>query len=567
MDKSLGSLQSVAALEDDLKSCLKVSQFLFEDKSLEEFLALLLEECIKRTRADRGSIFLVDRDARILRGWAMTGVDKPSSFTMRLDQGIVGEVVSKGLLLNIQNAYLDARFFREVDNATGYKTKAILCAPIISASLGNRREIWGAIEVLNPKNKECFEKFDERTLNNILTFAALRLKQYSQIKSLLETKANLEDEVARVKGFFDETNALARMVGSSPPMEKLKQMIWAAAPFDSNVLITGESGTGKELVAQCLHGLSPRRNKPFVAINCAALPESLQESELFGIEGGVATGVTRRSGKIEAAHGGTLFLDEVAEMSLSMQAKLLRALQEKEVTRVGGHTPIKVDTRIICATHRDLTHMVSHKTFREDLYYRLHVLQINVAPLRERTTDVPTLANHFLAALNKKYRTHTVKTFASETLALLSRLEWPGNVRQLQNEVERLYVVSGAQHSLIEASHLTLGLQKEEYQKSITDYQTFLRTGGSNPAEAHPTLADSTLDQEGNELGNGILKLHVQGKSLSDIINTTERILVKSLLVKHQGNKTRIAEELGISREGLRKMLARWGESDELLAQ
>lgn len=581
------SLHSVTSLEDDIKTCLKIAEFVLSEKSLDAFLNLVLLESVKRLRADRGSIFLVDRNASCLRGYAMTGVELPTMLQIELEQGIVGEVVSTGMPLNVRNAYLDPRFYQGVDSLTGYKTHAILCAPISSAPGGRRqteqverigsrgasankgtladkgitprnggrdnREIWGALELLNPIGRDTFGEDDERSLLSIVSFAALRLQEYSNIEALLEHQERLEHEVAKVRGYSTESKALAGLVGSSPALDKLKQLIWAAAPFDSNVLISGESGTGKELVAHCLHALSLRKNNPFVALNCAAIPESLMEAELFGIESGVATGVTKRAGKIEQAAGGTLFLDEIGEMTPATQAKLLRALQEREITRVGGKEAIQVDVRFISATHRNLIELIAQKSFREDLYYRLHVVQINVPSLRERATDVALLATTFLDRLNERYPSHLKKTFAPAVLAMLSKLEWPGNVRQLQNEVERLFVVSGRETSVIESSHLTASLEGDEAKRNFEIFQDFLRQKDTCKAQVNSQSSEEIF-------GSALMQIATEGKTLPDIVDAVERFVIKSTLEKCLGNKSKVAEKLGISREGLRKMLARLGD-------
>ena len=540
--ESQKAISDVNALEAELASCLKIAEFLFEEKPLDEFLRLVLNEAVSRLDADRGSFFLIDPTRDTLVGFAMTGVAMPETIEIQRGKGIVSEAIDHCRVLNIQNAYLDDRFFKGVDVVTGYKTRAILCAPIVSLGSKQRGEVWGALEILNPKNKECFDPSDEQSLQHLLTFAGLRLKEHSHLTTLLSNQERLETEVARVRGFSDETNALKQLVGGTPEIEKLKQMIWSVAPFDSNVLVQGESGTGKELVAQCVHALSGRNKKPFVAINCAAIPESLQEAELFGIESGVATGVSKRVGRIEQAHEGTLFLDENGEMSLQTQAKMLRALQEREIVRVGGKEPIKVDVRVVAATHRNLADLIAQKLFREDLYYRLNVVQILIPPLRERKTDIALLAHAFLVRLNERYKVTPPKAFSSSTLSFLAHSEWPGNVPQLQNEVERMFVVSGTNPLL----HLAESASNASAVRLDSSTQADLQA--IQPGEQCDALNIETLS------------VPLSGKTLAEILEETEQLLVRNSLKKHGGNKSRVAESLGISREGLRKMLARWGD-------
>ncbi len=563
--KGSATKDKVQALEHDIQSCLKIAEFVLHEKSIDDFLNLVLEECISRLDADRGSIFLLDKNENILKGFATTGVDKSINLQIPASQGIVGETVSSGKILNIKNAYSDSRFFKEIDTLTGYETKSILCSPIAthlahkSAHKQKSINILGAIELLNPKNKLCFDTMDEASLSHILSFASLRLNEYTNIEHLLKSKKKLEQEVAHVRGFFDDETSLSRIVGSSVSVENLKQIIWSAAPFDSPILIQGESGTGKELVAHCIHALSSRKNGPFIALNCAAIPESLMEAELFGIESGVATGVSKRIGKIESAHGGTLFLDEIGEMSAPTQAKLLRAVQEKEIVRVGGKSPINVDVRFVSATHRNLKDMISQHTFREDLYYRLHVVQINVPCLRERKSDIAALAISFLETLNQKYNNCVNKSFSPEVLVKLTQNQWPGNVRQLQNEVERLFVISGTNSPAIELSHLSL---QEDFNAEENN-SDFLNHANLKTLEVSIGTPPDSCESEIRGLA---LHINILNKSLPEVQLIAEKLLIAESLKKNKGNKSRVAEELGISREGLRKMMARWGESHDRVA-
>jgi transcriptional regulator with PAS, ATPase and Fis domain len=244
----------------------------------------------------------------------------------------------------------------------------------------------------------------------------------------------LEEENKALKGRLAQEVAGRRIVAHAPPMRRVLDVVERVAPRSVNVLVRGESGTGKELVAKLLHHLSGREGA-LIAVNCAALPESLLESELFGIEGGVATGVQARPGKFELANGGTLFLDEIGDMETALQVRLLRALQEREVTRVGGRRPIPVDVRLVAATHQDLETLVSDGRFREDLYYRLKGVEIELPPLRERRQDIPHLVRAFLEEFCRREGI-PVPALRSEALALLLAYDFPGNVRELQNVIE-----------------------------------------------------------------------------------------------------------------------------------
>jgi DNA-binding NtrC family response regulator len=264
------------------------------------------------------------------------------------------------------------------------------------------------------------------------------------MRALLERalqQGRLLEETERLSRQLSYQGVLGEMVGDSPPMQEVFSLIRQVAPTTASVLITGESGTGKELVARAIHRLSPRSGGPFVAVNCAALPESLVESELFGHEKGAFTGAQyRKKGKFEVADGGTVFLDEISDISLKTQTDLLRVLQEKEIVRVGSNQPIKVDFRCVAATNKNLEALVKAGTFRPDLYYRLHIFCIDLPPLRDRREDIPLLVAHFL---NKfcMLTSRPVPQISAEALQVLMNHEWPGNVRELENAVERALVV------------------------------------------------------------------------------------------------------------------------------
>jgi len=255
-------------------------------------------------------------------------------------------------------------------------------------------------------------------------------------------RRRLRAEAGRLRERLSERHRIHSIIGASPAMQKVFDVVLQVAPSRASVLITGESGTGKELIAAAIHEHSPRAGGPFVKLHCAALAETILESELFGHERGAFTGaVSRRDGRFQQADGGTLFLDEIGEISPQTQVKLLRFLQEREFERVGGNQTIKVDVRIIAATNRDLLQHVKDGKFREDLYYRLNVVSMNVPPLRDRPSDIPLLAAHFL----RKYSQANEKTiagFSDEALERLARYAWPGNVRELENAVERAVVVA-----------------------------------------------------------------------------------------------------------------------------
>jgi len=348
---------------------------------------------------------------------------------------------------------------------------------------------------------------------------------FDELKIVMERAAehtSLKEENRRLKeglsGDFDRRN----IIGNSPGIITLLELVAKVASSDAGVLITGESGSGKELIAGAIHFNSPRRQGPFVQVNCAAITETLLESELFGHEKGAFTGALRqKEGRFRQAHSGTLFLDEVSEMSPGMQVKLLRALQEREITRVGGETPIKLDVRIIAATNRDLEQDVAEGRFREDLFYRLDVISLRVPPLRERREDIPILARHFLARFAEKNR-KDLKGFTPQAMDRLLRYGWPGNVRELMNAVERSVVLSISGY--VEAD----------------DLPRTLRTGKETAKE--PTEAP---------VPEGALPLEV-----------VEKATILKTLEAANGNKSETARRLGITRRTLHKKLKAYGVMD-----
>ncbi|PYM15836.1 MAG: sigma-54-dependent Fis family transcriptional regulator [Candidatus Rokuibacteriota bacterium] len=336
------------------------------------------------------------------------------------------------------------------------------------------------------------------------------------IRRALERRS-LEREVVFLRSELARRTDEDPLVGQHPTMVKLGRVISQIARTTTTVLITGESGTGKELIARAVHRQSPRRDKPFVAVNPAAISETLMESELFGHEKGAFTGATRQKlGKFELAQGGTLFLDEIGTLKAELQAKLLRVLQERELERVGGVRTIKMDVRIIAATNVDLKQAVGHGTFRDDLYYRLNVVPIEVPPLRDRADDVPLLAEHFVRRYSREFG-KPVLGIAPEALAVMRDYSWPGNVRELQNIIERL--VNIVEGPIIGVNDLPLDLL-------LPDHRTKLRD-----AEALPL------------------------KRASDEF---ERQIVLRVMERVGWNQSEAARILGVHRNSLKRKLAEW---------
>ncbi len=317
---------------------------------------------------------------------------------------------------------------------------------------------------------------------------------------------------------------LEQLVGVSEPMQQVLEFVQKVADSDSTVMIQGESGTGKELVARMLHFNSLRRDRPLVPVNCGAIPENLLESELFGHEKGAFTGATHaRMGRFELAHGGTIFLDEIGELSLSLQVKLLRVLQEREFERVGGNRTIHVDVRIIAATNQDLETMVEERRFRQDLFYRLNVIPIVIPPLRERRTDIPLLIDHFLTRFNQSKHTEVIG-LDDEALRLLTEYDWPGNIRELENMMERMAVLK--KQGILSSEDLPQKISR----KSIIP-----------------------------ELKEQFIRLSEDGIHLSREVEQYEKHLIMEALKKANGVTARAAQLLHLNRTTLVEKLKRKG--------
>jgi Nif-specific regulatory protein len=429
--------------------------------------------------------------------------------------GIAGHAAMTGEVVNVPDAYEHPLFYKEVDLETGYHTRNLLAVPLKSS----RDEVIAVGEAVN-KHHGHFSDEDAKTMQGLLAPFA---------KSIESIPLKKPSGVTETHGHPADGFSTQKIVGMSHKVEAIIRLIDQIRDASVDVLIQGENGTGKELVAKALHHSSPRSNRPFVALNCAALPDNLVEAELFGIEKGVATGVERRIGKFEAANGGTLFLDEIGDLSLAAQAKILRVLQERAVDRVGGGKPIPIDVRVIAATNRDILASIKEKQFREDLYYRIKVIHIQTPPLREIREDIPVLANHFLEKHCKAMRVE-LKSFTPGAMQCLVRCSWPGNNRQLENEIKRLL-----------ASVRGKTITEEHLDQSIRNCET--AETAAPPAEQPKPAAPAQPAKQ----------------TLASAVEALERRMIEDALRQCNGNKQRAAQVLDLSRQGLIKKLKRLG--------
>jgi len=432
-----------------LERIIEISRHWSQTQRTDDLLQQIAEASTQLLAAERASIFLWDQANRSLVGRPALGVED-NELRLPDDAGVVGQVVRTGEPRRVDRDEAQREVDRRVDRKLGFQTRNLLCVPLRSP----RGDLFGAFEMLNKIGGD-FTDEDQTALTELAAHAAIALENTQQYERLLRVQRHLTEQAAE----------RVRMIGECPVIESLRSTIARIADTDLALLIQGENGTGKEIVAQLIHYLSHRRDQPLVAVNCAALTETLLESELFGHEKGAFTDAhTARPGKFELAGGGTLFLDEIGDMSPGGQAKLLRVLEEKVVVRVGGSRPIHTDARVIAATNQNLARMVRERRFREDLFFRLNVVTLDLPPLRERGEDVLLLAEHFLDEFSVKARRKPLKLTAAARKRLLSHT-WPGNIRELRNLMERLAYL--AQGDTVEAEDLSFILAPDPASTAI----------------------------------------------------------------------------------------------------
>ncbi len=484
----------------ELTLLFEISRILDEDMDLKEVIHPLLESMAENIGMQRATITLLNRKTGELSIEAAYGLSSQEKMKGRykVGEGITGKVVETGQPMIIPNIEDEPSFLDKTGARKSWQNKqtSFICVPIKS---GN--EVIGtfSIDRLNQEGEMDLDD-DVRLLSIVSSMIAravqLRQRSEEEKQRLLEENTRLQKEL---KAKFQPDN----MVGNSQAMQEVFDLMSQVSGSDATVLIRGESGTGKELVAQAIHYNSLRADKPFIKINCAALPESVIESELFGHEKGAFTGaMNTRKGRFEMADGGTIFLDEIGEISPMTQVKLLRVLQEREIERVGGSETIKVNVRILAATNRNLEEEIENNTFREDLYYRLNVFPIHIPPMRERKTDLMLLADFFTEKYSKRNRKH-IKRISSSAIDLIMSYHWPGNVRELENCIERAVLLSTDQ--VIHAYHLPPSLQSAE----------------SSNTGIHSTLQEA--------------------------VENLEKELISEALKSNRGNMARAARKLGIT--------------------
>jgi Nif-specific regulatory protein len=415
----------------------EISTWVSSVQDLDQLLELIIETATRMMDAKASSLLLLDPKTKKLYFKVATGEKKEDvkRFEIELGQGIAGYVAQTGESLLIPDVTKEPRWYKEISESIGFKTRSIACVP-----LKVMNKIIGVVEIIDKADGGSITNDDLKILSVFADLAALAIGNARKI----------EDDKREIKDLKRELDLKYELVGESKALRKVITDAVKVANSKTSTLILGESGTGKELLARLIHRMGSRRDMPMIVLNCAALPETLLEDELFGHEKGAYTGAAgQKVGKFELADGGTIFLDEIGEMSPGMQSKLLRILQEGVFYRVGGNKSIPVDVRVISATNRNIADDVEEGRFRQDLYYRLNVVQIHMPTLRERKEDIPFLAQYFLN-LFKQEKGQPTLTLSKKAMDAMLQYDWPGNVREMKNAIERAVVMGNGNEILPE---------------------------------------------------------------------------------------------------------------------
>ncbi|MGE3510888.1 MAG: sigma 54-interacting transcriptional regulator [Vicinamibacterales bacterium] len=501
MSKTTSSAAVEARESRRLSTLLEVSQALSGTLNLRSALHKVLEILAKHHGYVRSLITLL-HDNGELHIEASDGLDGPShNVKYRVGEGIIGRVVESSRPIVVPRVSKEPAFLNRASKRSeaAKEELSFVCVPIPL----NRRAV-GAIGV---DLKYRADRDYDRTVK-FLGIVASNVAQAIKIQRLIEDdKRRLVQENTQLRQELKERYDFSSIIGTSGPVRQMYEQMAQVAGANTTVLIRGESGTGKELVAHAIHYNSPRANKPFVKVSCAALPDSLIESELFGYEKGAFTGAEqRKKGRFELAEGGTLFLDEIGDINLTTQVKLLRVLQEREFERLGSTETIKVNVRLVAATNKDMERAVAAGTFREDLYYRLNVFAIFVPPLRERKADLLLLVDHFLEKFSREHR-KSIKRISTPAIDMLMAYHWPGNVRELENTLERAVLMCDGQ--VIHGHHLPPSLQTAEASNTVT----------------RVSLADAVGAFEKDLIQDALKTTRGNRAKAARLLDTTERVL------------------------------------------
>src|SRR5215813_1830517 len=430
MDEAAPAEEEAAATVADLDAYTKLYEFserLIHQRDLAELLDALMDAVIEITNADKGFLILLEGETLDIKVARNLNRENIADAIAQLSDSIISKVVRSRKPVIVSDAMRDDEFSAS-KSVMQLKVSSVICVPLL-----DRGRLLGLIYVGNDSIRDLFQQDTLRVLTVFSSQASLIVANALLLNDMRVDNKRLSDRLEQYR--FGE------IVGTSPPMQQVFRKVEKIAATDISVLITGETGTGKELIAREIHNRSPRAGKPFVTINCGAIPENLLESELFGHVKGAFTGaVANKQGKFQAADGGTLFLDEIGEMPVELQVKILRALQERVVYRVGDTRPETCDIRILAATNRDLDKEIAGGRFREDLYYRLNVVNVELPPLRQRGEDVLVIARYLLSRYSREYDAK-VKGLSPNAAVAIRKHNWPGNIRELENRIKKAIVL------------------------------------------------------------------------------------------------------------------------------
>jgi Nif-specific regulatory protein len=488
-----------AKLAREVELLSDISKALAESLDLEEALKSILKSLDTHLKLQRGTITLLDPQTETINIKIAHGLSERSKRlgSYKVGEGITGTVVQSGKEIVVPDISKDPRFLHKTRarERTRGKRIAFFCVPIKLEG-----KTIGALSV----DREAGRGDDFNANVNLLNIIATMVAQAAKLNKLIQyDREQLRDENIRLRQELKTRFNIHNMVGSSNAMQEVYRLIEQVCDSNATVLIRGESGTGKDLVAHAIHYNSPRASKPFVKVNCTALPDTLLESELFGHEKGAFTGaIERKPGRFERAHGGTIFLDEIGDFPPNLQVKLLRVIQFKEFERLGGYETIQTNVRIIVATNKNLEEQIKEGVFREDLYYRINVFPIYLPPLRERKDDIMLLADNFLEKLAVE-NNKSISRISTPAIDMLTHYHWPGNVRELENCIERAVLLCNG--DVIRSEHLPPSLQMIKKTASVAE------------------------------------------RSLVEIIENTEKELIIDALKKCGGQQRKTARELGIT--------------------
>ncbi len=500
---------------DKLKTLIEIDGLINSNYSdVNALLVFILESAMRLVECESSSLLLGKKEDETLRFVVALGPKGAEAANIPVNKkSIAGWVVENNKSLVLNDVSKDARFSNTVQNKTGYMTKNMIALP-----MRVRGTCIGVIEVLNKAQSRNFDSNDLQILELLANQAGIAYANANSYRSA-------QDKISVLQNNIDSGTGYHPFVAKSPVILDLVHIIEEVAKQNTTILVTGESGVGKELIAEQIHIKSARHDKPFIRVNCAALTPALLESELFGhVKGAFTDAVNDRQGRFEAANGGTLFLDEIGELPLDLQVKLLRVLQSHTFERVGSSETISSDVRIIAATNRDLEKMVQEGTFRNDLYFRLNVVPLNIPPLRERKEDIESLSSFFL----KKFSNETKKNFtdfSSDAQRLLMDYYWPGNIRELENCIERACVLGNP--PFIQASDLRINFT-ETVSKPVSEF-----------------------DSAANEIGD----MDPSDKTLKTALNNFKRAYVIKILNECNWNQTEAGKILGIQRTYVSRLL------------